>query len=246
MMVDRKIEARVIDRNAAEVAGLFDWLREALIERHGVTIARYATTVPEPERLTLKVSASPPIRSLAVDFVENRRHELLYDMIGRMRRPDPSRVAVGTRDEDGIPEPLRAARRQYNDFQHAVIGDGWWHVFDVPTFGPYGRRGIFLINPPLAQPISEPYMTDVRNTLQQVHLDFCVADNRAEARPALTPDEREVLLGLATGLRMGGIAERVGLSPRTADDRLRSIREKLGAKTAAEAVAKAVRIDLIP
>jgi DNA-binding CsgD family transcriptional regulator len=77
-------------------------------------------------------------------------------------------------------------------------------------------------------------------------LDFCVADNRAEAWPALTPDEREVLLGLATGLRMGGIAERVGLSPRTADDRLRSIREKLGAKTAAEAVAKAVRIDLIP
>ena len=39
-------ESEVIDRNAPELAGLFDHLRDTLMERHGVTRARYVHLVP--------------------------------------------------------------------------------------------------------------------------------------------------------------------------------------------------------
>ena len=88
-------ESEVIDRNAPELVDLFDHLRDTLIGRHGITKARYIHLAPSADGVRLKVSASSLLRPLAVDFVENRRHELLHDLAERMRRPEPMRFVTG-------------------------------------------------------------------------------------------------------------------------------------------------------
>lgn len=57
----------------------------------------------------------------------------------------------------------------------------------------------------------------------------------------LSPRERECLLRLAQGLRVDRIAERLGLSTATVDLHLANGRRKLGARTSAEAIARAVQ-----
>jgi DNA-binding CsgD family transcriptional regulator len=239
--------SEVIDRNAPELVDLFDRLRDTLADRHGVTKARYVHVAPSVRGLRLKVSASPALRPLAVDFVENRRHELLFDLVERLRRPEPTRFATSGLGVGigSIPEPLRAARRQYEVEMSRFIGEGWWHGFDVPAFGPCGRRGLFLINAPLEQPLNNRYVTDVRRDLQDFHLDYSAADLAAERPVRLTTEEHDLLLGLESGMRIEALAAEAGLKPRGAEDRLRRIRDKLESKTSTEAVAKAVAVGLI-
>jgi hypothetical protein len=147
-------KSEVIDRNAPELVDLFDHLRDTLLGRHGVTKARYVHLAPSTAGLRLKVSASPALRALAVDFVENRRHELLYDLPERLRRPEPTRFSTAGRATEDVPESLRSARQQYEAYMSRFIGEGWWHGFEAPTFGPCGRRGLFQINAPLEQPLT--------------------------------------------------------------------------------------------
>jgi DNA-binding CsgD family transcriptional regulator len=239
-------ESKVIDRNAPELVDLFDHLRDTLIGRHGITKARYVHLAPSADGLSLKVSASPLLRPLAVDFVENRRHELLHDLAERMRQPEPTRFATGVgASAEGMPEPLRAARRQYEAQINRFIGEGWWHGFEVPTFGPCGRRGLFLINAPLDQPLTDRYMANVRRDVQDFHVTYSAVDLVAEQPPLLAAEERQLLRGLASGMRMAALAAELGLTPRGTEDRLKRIREKLGSKTPVEAVAKAVAVGLI-
>jgi DNA-binding CsgD family transcriptional regulator len=239
-------QSKVIDRDAPELVDLFDHLRDTLIGRHGITKARYVHLAPSADGLSLKVAASPLLRPLAVDFVENRRHELLYDLAERMRRPEPTRfVTGGGASAKGIPEPLRAARQQYGAQINKFIGEGWWHGFDVPTFGPCGRRGLFLINAPLEQPLTSAYVTAVRRELQDFHVAYCAVDLAEQQQPPLAAEERELLCGLASGMRMAALAAELGLTTRGTEDRLKRVRAKLGSKTTAEAVAKAVAMGLI-
>ena len=238
--------SEVIDRNAPELVDLFDRLRDTLAGRHGVTKARYVHVAPSTRGLRLKVSASPSLRPLAVDFVENRRHELLYDLADRLRRPEPTRFATSSSGgEESIPEPLRAARREYEAEMRRFIGEGWWHGFEVPTFGPCGRRGIFLINAPLEQPLASAYITDVRRDLQDFHLAFSAVDLSAEAPLRLATEEHDLLLGFAAGQRTEAVAADAGRSRRATEDRLRKIRDKLESRTTIEAASKAVSLGLI-
>ena len=225
---------------------LFDHLRDTLVGRHGITKARYAHLAPSAGGLCLKVSASQPLRPLAIDFVENRRHELFHDLAECVRRTEPMRFATGCGGPaEGVPETLRAARRRYQELTNQWIGEGWWHGFDVPTFGPCGRRGLFLINAPLEQPLAAGYMADVHRDLQNFHIAYSAVDLAAEPPPLLAAEERELLLGLACGMRMEALAAELGLTTRGTEDRLKRIRAKLGARTTTEAVVRAAAMGLI-
>jgi hypothetical protein len=180
-------KSEVIDRNAPELAGLFDHLRDTLAERHGITKARYVHLAPSTAGLRLKVSTSPALRPLAIDLVENRRHLLLYDLAERLRRPDPTRFSTDGGAAEDVPEPLRSARQQYEAHVSRLIGEGWWHGFEVPTFGPCGRRGVFLINAPLEQPLTNAYVTDVRRDLQDFRLAYSASTCRPSSRSGWRP-----------------------------------------------------------
>jgi hypothetical protein len=239
-------ESKIIDRDAPELSGLFDQLRDTLLGRHGITRARYLHLAPSAGGPRLKVSASPPLRPLATDFVENRRHELLYDLAACMREPQPRRFGTGCdAPDERVPEPLRAARKQYMAEVNRFIGEGWWHGFAVPTFGPAGRRGLFLINAPLGQALSSADIREVRRDVQDFHCAFSAADLAGERQPVLAAEERALPIGLASGLRMEALAGDLGLKVRGAEDRLRRIRDKLGSRTTVEAVATAVALELI-
>lgn len=70
-------------------------------------------------------------------------------------------------------------------------------------------------------------------------LDHCVGESaRAEA---LTNDERSLVNLLLEGSTLGEAAQRLGLSRRTADRRLASVRRKLGVETTAAAVVEVAR-----
>ena len=236
--------SEIIDRNAPELVDLFDHLRDTLLERHGVTKARYLHVAPSIAGLRLKVSVSPALRPLAVDFVENRRHELFYDLAERLRRARPTRFATGG-DPAEMPDCLRSARRQYDAEICQFIGEGWWHGFEVPAFGPSGRDGLFLINAPLEQPLNSRYIAEVCRGLREFHLAYSDVDLLAEPLPRLTAQEHDLLLGYATGLRTDAVAAETRRSPRTTEDRLRKLRDRLQCKTTIEATAKAIRLGLI-
>jgi DNA-binding CsgD family transcriptional regulator len=70
---------------------------------------------------------------------------------------------------------------------------------------------------------------------------------REEAARAirLTTRERECLLWLAKGLRNDRISERMGISNPTVEMHLAHARQKLGASTREQALAKAVALRLI-
>ena len=126
-----------------------------------------------------------------------------------------------------------------------VIGDGWWHGFEAPTFGPCGRRGLFLINAPLDQPLTNAYVIDVRRDLQDFHLAYSAVDLSAEKPLRLAAAEHELLLGMACGVRTEALAAEVGLTTRGTEDRLKKTRDKLKSRTTVEAAAKAVALGLI-
>ncbi len=61
----------------------------------------------------------------------------------------------------------------------------------------------------------------------------------------LTPRERDCLAWAAQGNSNSGIAEQLGVTPRTAKFHIENAMKKVGAKTRAEAVAIALTQDLI-
>jgi hypothetical protein len=132
----------VIDRTLPDLAPLFDEMRDRLRDEHGITRARYYHAVPVADGARLAVSASPPIRALAEDYVHNRRHEIDHLLLERMRLAEPAVWDRELRDEN-CPPQLRATRQRWATLTQKAIGDGWWHGFDVAAFGPGGRRGLF-------------------------------------------------------------------------------------------------------
>jgi DNA-binding CsgD family transcriptional regulator len=73
-------------------------------------------------------------------------------------------------------------------------------------------------------------------------------DHRVGGAPAtgLTRDERRLMALLLGGATLGQAARQLHLSRRTADRRLASARERLGARTTPEAVAAAARAGVRP
>lgn len=63
--------------------------------------------------------------------------------------------------------------------------------------------------------------------------------------PTLTPRERQCLTLLAKGLRVDAIAKAFGTDPKTVEKQIASARAKLGAATREQAVAIAIRNNLL-
>lgn len=239
-------ESTLIDRNAPELVDLVDHLRDTLLLRHGIAKARYLHLTPSIKGLSLKVCASSPLHAVAADFVENRRHALLHHLAERLRRPEPTRFAPGPAAAACIPEQDRDAWQACAMMIKTMIGHGWWHGFEVPTFGPGGRRRLLLINAPLEQTLTDSYIDEVCRDLRDFHLAFSAIDLAADPPPVLSSEERALLLGLAGGMRMEALAGGLGISTRGAEDRLKRIRSRLESRTGTQAVAKAVVMGLIP
>ncbi|GAB3130032.1 response regulator transcription factor [Novispirillum itersonii] len=61
----------------------------------------------------------------------------------------------------------------------------------------------------------------------------------------LSPRERQCLTLLAKGKRLKGIAEDLGITVKTVDKQVLSARDKLGAATTEQAIAIAIRNNLL-
>ena len=241
--MNRHIRAvEVIDRTLPSLAPIFDEMRDRL-HALGITKARYRHAVPLVEGARLEVSASPPIRALADDYVRNRRHEVDYDLFERMQLTEP-RPWEPAGLVDASPASVRAKRRRWAIVVSEAIGDGWWHGFDVAVFGPRGRRGLFKINAPLEQPLSRGYMLGVRHVVQDFHLAFCHVELSGE-QVRLRPQEREALAGVAIGLKAEVVGEALGITGRAVEERLARARKRLDCASTTQAVAKAITLGLI-
>ena len=236
----RSVEA--IDRNLPALAPLFDEMRDRLRDEHGVTKARYCHAVPLADGARLAVSASPPIRALAEDYVRNRRHEVDCHLLERMQLTEP---IVWDRARREGPPRTRAMRQRWELIEREAIGDGWWYGFDVAVFGPRGRRGLFKINAPLEQPLDRAYMGGVRHVVQDFHLAYCRVQLAAEELFHLPPEEQEVLAGVVSGMKAEAIGQELGITGRTVEERLARVRKRLDCSTTPQAVAKAVTLGLI-
>jgi DNA-binding CsgD family transcriptional regulator len=245
MSLRRVRSVEVIDRNLPAHAPLFDEMRDRLRAEHGVTKARYFHAVPTATGGgRLEISASPLLRPLAEDYVSNRRHELDFTLLPKMRRPEPTRWVDQPRDEE-CPPSILPRRAEWRAWARKVMGEGWEHGFDVPVFGPGGRRGLFKIHAPLEQPLGRAYMRGVQSVVQDFHLAYCAVRLAAAPRVRLAPEEQEALTGAAAGLNADTIGYESGIKRRTVEDRLGRAREQLGCRTTPEAVAKAVTLGLI-
>ena len=233
----------VIDRNRPALAPLFDEMRDRLRDDHGVTKARYCHAVPLADGARLAVSASPPIRTLAEDYVRNRRHEVDCDLLERMQLTEP--IAWDRARREGCPPRTLAMRQRWELTEREAIGDGWWHGFDVAVFGPRGRRGLFKINAPLEQPLDCAYMGGVRHVVQDFHLAYCRVELAAEQEFRLPPEEQEAIAGVAFGMKAEAIGQELGITGRTVEERLSRVRKRLDCSTTPQAVAKAVTLGLI-
>ncbi|MCC0034454.1 MAG: helix-turn-helix transcriptional regulator [Hoeflea sp.] len=79
------------------------------------------------------------------------------------------------------------------------------------------------------------------------HEKLARSDSSAEmAAPVLSPRERECLQWLAAGLRTKEIADRMGIRPITVELHLRNARNRLGAQTREQALARAIASGLLP
>jgi DNA-binding CsgD family transcriptional regulator len=64
-------------------------------------------------------------------------------------------------------------------------------------------------------------------------------------RPALTPREKEVMQLSAVGLTSAEIADKLGLSPRTVNQHVDNVAEKLGTRNRTHTIAELVRYDML-
>jgi DNA-binding CsgD family transcriptional regulator len=234
----------VIDRNRPALSPLFDEMRNRLRDDHGVTKARYCHAVPLADGARLAVSASPPIRTLAEDYVRNRRHEVDCNLLERMQLTEPM-VWDRARCIEGDAPRTRAMRQRWELIAREAIGEGWWHGFDVAVFGPRGRRGLFKINAPLEQRLDRAYMGGVRHVVQDFHLAYCRVELAAEQEFRLLPEEQDAIAGVAFGMKAEAIGDELGITGRTVEERLARVRKRLDCSTTPQAVAKVITLGLV-
>jgi hypothetical protein len=234
----------IIDRFLPGLSPLFDEMRDRLRDDHGVTKARYCHAVSLARGARLAVSASPPIRVLAEDYVLNRRHELDFTLLPKMRRIEPTRWADQPRDEE-CPRSVLPRREAWRALVRKALGDGWHHGFDVPVHSPDGCRGLFKINAPLEQPLSVQYMRGVRHVISDFHLAYCAIQLTAGPKLQLAPGDQEALAGSAAGLKIKAISFELGITERAVEERLARARKALDCGTTPQATAKAVGVGLI-
>jgi len=116
------------------------------------------------------------------------------------------------------------------------------HGWQVPVFGPHGLMGAMSFG---GSHIDDSLSTQLALTLigqaalRRAMVFFGLDGQAAPAR--LTAREQTVMRWMAAGKRQADTAAIMGLSERTIENHLRRIRQRLDAKTTAEAIRMATR-----
>lgn len=121
----------------------------------------------------------------------------------------------------------------------------------IPVRGMFGERSLLSVTRNCKPAEWERLASRQVSRLQlvAVHLHDTVARahpaDYPQKNPSLSRRETEIMQWIAAGKQQQDIGDILGISPRTVEVHLRSAREKLGALTTAQAVGRAIGLDLI-
>ena len=173
-------------------------------------------------------------------YVERRLH-LVDPTLHLARRSIAPVDWVRLQDAETPPVVFREAR----DF--GISGQG----LTVPVRGPYGDIGMLSLTRRCTaaewQRLVPQYIGRIQSAAVYLH-DHVMSDGTLSAAlrfPQLSAREAEVLQWVAAGKSQSDVAEILGISDRTVEVHLRSVRTKLQALTTAQAVGRAVAIGLV-
>ena len=153
-------------------------------------------------------------------------------LLERMRLAEPTVWEPGRAWSKAAPprmsrEPDSAGRLWCSE----VIGDGWWHGFDVAVFGPGGRRGLFKINAPLEQPLEPPLHGRSAGMSCRTSTSPSATSSCRPRRGPAASGRREALAGVAVGRKADAVADDLGITGRGVEERLARARKRLGCPT---------------
>ena len=215
----------VIDRNLPDLAPLFDEMRDRLRDEHGITRARYYHAVPVADGARLAVSASPPIRALAEDYVRNRRHEIDHLLLERMRLAEPTGLGSANAGTKTALAADARTRQAWASLVRETIGEGLVARLRRCRLRP-GRTARPVQDQRAARAAARRrYMARVRHVLQDFHLAYCQVQLAAAPRIRLAPGDQEALAGVAAGLKADAIGYELGITGRAVEERLARARK---------------------
>lgn len=158
-------------------------------------------------------------------------------------------LVVGCHSDESVRDTLRAARRLRPSAGCVVIScDG-----DSAVPALRGAGALTVLPPDAA-------LDELARAVYAAHLgrgrqprperpSTDAAPERGETaegvHEVLTPRQRDVLQGLARGMRHADIAEQLGIAPETARTHIRDLLERLGASSRLEAVVVGMRLGLV-
>ncbi|WP_114965768.1 autoinducer binding domain-containing protein [Alkalilacustris brevis] len=121
----------------------------------------------------------------------------------------------------------------------------------VPVRGPFGDCGLLSVTRECVEGDWAKLKRKIVGDLQTaaVHFHDAVMQDDSVARvmrlPRVSMREKEILQWVAAGKSQQDIGDILGISHRTVEVHLRSVREKLGALTTPQAVGRAIRLGYI-
>ncbi len=116
----------------------------------------------------------------------------------------------------------------------------------VPVFGAFGYRGLVCFTGPGPDPSLKDQLGLAVVGREAHNRLMILQDMRATVLPEdLSEREKQVLAALRAGMRDDAIAASLGIAVRTVRFHINNAREKLGCRTRAEAIVRAVALNLI-
>ena len=166
-------------------------------------------------------------------------------------RPDLALVDLDLGDGSGL-TVIEAINRLHPDCLIVVVTifDDDAHLFPALEAG---AQGYLLKDQPLDQLVQQlrgigegqpPLSPAIARRLIR-HFTRPATGTATPAVVSLSPRETEVLALLAQGIRLGELAERLGISRHTAGDHVKNIYRKLNISSRAEAALQAARLGLV-
>lgn len=125
------------------------------------------------------------------------------------------------------------------------------HGLTVPVRGPYGDVGLLSVTRDCKDEewknLKKATIGDLQVAAVHMHDNVIASDLSMAAlnRPILSTRERETLQWVADGKSQQDIGDILGISHRTVEVHLRSIRTKLAALTTAQAIGRAIGLGII-
>lgn len=135
--------------------------------------------------------------------------------------------------------------REAHDFEIPEIG------MSIPIRGPFGERSVLTLatrtSPHLWSAQKRSMMQEVQQIAARLHDEVMLSGQIMLSLdlPSLSTREVEILQWIAAGKSQQDVADILNISNRTVEVHLRSVRTKLGAVTTAQAVARAIGMQLI-